>query len=141
MILLLLLLDELHGVIEWWDWHSAVILCSALCCYAHFQVGFGYDFLLALMEGNHRTCVMDLAMGTITGKSHSATLPTPYSIQCRHTLHVSIKPFIHAPRIIKCSSSKTIQLNNLIFSHARSLLDRDFIHFCEFKRFGQKHIY
>ena len=142
--------DTVIAAVRWTTWHQCngetgtqqVALCSALCCYAHFQIGFGYDFLLALMEGNHRTCVMDLAMGTITGKSQSATLPTPYSIQCRHTLHVSIKALIHAPRIIKCSSSKTIQLNNLIFSHARSLLDRDFIHFCEeFKRFSQKHIY
>ena len=78
-MILLLFLYELHCV-----WHQCngetlalSTVCRARCGYAHFQIGFGCDFLLALMEKNHRTSVMDLTVDTITGKT---VCYTPHSL-------------------------------------------------------------
>lgn len=107
--------------------HSEQSLCAVLCVVMlTFRLGLAMISCWPWWKG-HRTCVMDLATGTIAGKSsllHSHSL-----IPCSADIHVSTKPFTHALRIVKCSTNKTIQLHYLIFSHARSLIRWGFYSF------------
>lgn len=117
-----------HVYYSWKTWMTFICLRPGNT----IQGGLGNDNLVSLEGGNHRTCAVDLAVSA----HHTNHISTNHCIRFLLTwiTCVPIKSTVRSMRVVKSiSPNTTTEMNHLIFSHAWSLWDRNFIHFYELR--------